>query len=195
MSGKYVTDESAGLLKIATLHHFGISSAVLAQAHREWLTQKVEPLLRSGGSISIIGQASRSGSAKFNEALSEKRANAVRQFLEQQTKMSFPFTIVSVTISVCILTNRMHLTQSIPGGVASGEYDARTSRVHPGLTVAQVSHLFGFPPLEFETLSNGSQVYRWVFAQLDGRTFMRAIEYRGTFKDGKFVKGRGYVLF
>lgn len=91
MSDGVVTDNSAGPLVFGVLHHFAIGGAVLSQAQRNWLNQKVVPLLRRGGSVSIIGLASRSGSEGFNRRLSEKRADAVRQHLEKQAKQCFQY--------------------------------------------------------------------------------------------------------
>lgn len=86
-----VTEFSGGTLTLGTLHHFGIASAALADAHRQWLNRKVVPVLKRGGSVTIVGQTSRSGSEKFNKRLSKKRADAVRAYLEKQAKRCFEY--------------------------------------------------------------------------------------------------------
>ena len=91
MSDGEVTDSSAGPLVHGVLHHFAIGGAALSQAQRNWLNHKVAPLLRRGGSVSLVGQASRSGGEGFNKRLSEKRADAVRLHLEKQANQCFQY--------------------------------------------------------------------------------------------------------
>ena len=87
----YITEYSFGPMIHAELHHFLVGDATLANQHREWLTRKLVPLLKNRWSVSIIGQASRTGSAEANHRLSERRANAVRLYLEQQCGKCFEF--------------------------------------------------------------------------------------------------------
>jgi hypothetical protein len=88
----YVTEYSFGLMLHAELHDFLIGNATLAVQHQVWLAQRLVPLLKRGGwSISVIGQASRTGSEAANQGLSEQRADAVRLFLEQQCGKCFQF--------------------------------------------------------------------------------------------------------
>ena len=86
-----VTDFSSGAMTLGRLHHFGIASAALAPDHRDWLTRKVVPLLKRGGSVTIAGYASRSGSRSANKRLSKQRADAVRTYLEKQAQGCFKF--------------------------------------------------------------------------------------------------------
>ena len=97
MATGFVDDKSSGGITLGVLHHFRIGDATLHSSHKDWLSQKVVPLLKAGGSISIVGQASRSGSDQTNKILSERRAASVRGFLEQAARQSFPFQVVTGT--------------------------------------------------------------------------------------------------
>ncbi|NNF38175.1 MAG: OmpA family protein, partial [Gemmatimonadetes bacterium] len=65
----------------AKLYDFGINSAQLGEAHRRWLSNRVVPILVRGGSITVVGEASRTGSFRHNDALSLRRAKAVLAYL------------------------------------------------------------------------------------------------------------------
>jgi outer membrane protein OmpA-like peptidoglycan-associated protein len=65
---------------------FAISSSVLTTEHKAALDQKIVPILKAGGSVSIAGLASRSGGADFNSRLSADRANSTYDYLKAATK-------------------------------------------------------------------------------------------------------------
>lgn len=73
----------------ARLSQFAVNSDVLLEGHRIWLNDMISPLLRGGGSVSLIGLASRTGSDSHNLALSKRRATAVLAFLRLCTGRSF----------------------------------------------------------------------------------------------------------
>lgn len=72
------------------LYNFGIDQCHLKPEHRTFLMSSVAPALRTGGSISIVGLASRSGTFKHNDRLSLQRADSVRTFLQHSVKNAFP---------------------------------------------------------------------------------------------------------
>lgn len=63
------------------LYNFDIDGHELKQAHREFLTTRIIPMLRAGGSIRLIALASRSGNSGHNAHLSSRRLAAVVAFL------------------------------------------------------------------------------------------------------------------
>ena len=65
------------------LYNFDVDAARLKPEHEKVLRADVAPTLRSGGSLSIIGLASRSGRARHNEDLSLRRARAVLAYLQR----------------------------------------------------------------------------------------------------------------
>lgn len=65
------------------LYGFGIGSYGLTTTHTNWLDDHIVPLIIHGGSVSVVGEASRSGSDEDNEELSEKRAEAVVAYLRR----------------------------------------------------------------------------------------------------------------
>lgn len=68
----------------AKLYDFDVGKARVKAEHESWLNSVVVPLLRRGGSVTIIGLASRTGSDDFNMELSEKRNAAVLAVLRKQ---------------------------------------------------------------------------------------------------------------
>ena len=65
------------------LFDFQIGSAVLRDDHEEWLSSVAAPFLNGNPESTFVtfGLASRSGTAKRNEILSEQRINSVLTFL------------------------------------------------------------------------------------------------------------------
>ena len=57
--------------------------------HQLFLRTEVIPKLRRGGSVSILGLTSRTGTTSHNQVLSEKRANGTLAFLRQEVPTSF----------------------------------------------------------------------------------------------------------
>ncbi len=72
------------------LYNFGIDESQLKPEHKAFLTSLVAPTLKNGGSVSIVGLASRSGSFRHNDRLSLCRAESVRTFLEHTVRNGFP---------------------------------------------------------------------------------------------------------
>jgi hypothetical protein len=71
------------------LYNFDIDGPQLKPEHERFLQYFVMPTLRSGGSISIVGLASRSGSFSHNERISTQRAECVRSFLRMSVPNDF----------------------------------------------------------------------------------------------------------
>ncbi len=68
------------------LFNYDIGDASMKSEHRDWLTVNLLPILQKSRNttVNLWGTASRSGSDQFNRALSEKRANFIRDFLAQK---------------------------------------------------------------------------------------------------------------
>lgn len=77
------TNPEPGLLQVR-LSGFGVGSSALNADHRNVLASRIAPIVAGGGSISIVGHASRSGGDAANAELSLKRANAVADHLKTQ---------------------------------------------------------------------------------------------------------------
>jgi len=65
------------------LYNFDVDDSYLKIDHQKALEASVVPILRKGGSLSIVGLASRSGSFRHNDYLSVERAEGVRTFLQK----------------------------------------------------------------------------------------------------------------
>ncbi len=63
---------------------FDVDSARLPSGHQRWLDNHVVPVLHGGGSSTIAGLASRSGSAVHNLDLSKRRGSAVVEHLRKK---------------------------------------------------------------------------------------------------------------
>jgi hypothetical protein len=72
--------------------NFPTGGATLKPAHQDWLMRNMAPILRGQGSyvVEIGGLASRLGAAALNDRIGQARADAVKNFLEQQLQMSLP---------------------------------------------------------------------------------------------------------
>jgi outer membrane protein OmpA-like peptidoglycan-associated protein len=84
-----VHDMSDSVVATAWLFGFRTDSAALHPKHCSWLDSQVVPLLAGGGSVTILGLASRSGSAAHNLALSKRRASAVLAYLRRKVRKHF----------------------------------------------------------------------------------------------------------
>lgn len=71
------------------LTHFVVGGHLLRADHLKFLQNEVGPRLRSGGSVTLVGLASRTGSAATNKALSERRTNSVLQRLRIEGGAAF----------------------------------------------------------------------------------------------------------
>src|SRR5690606_28763152 len=74
--------ETDGIIE-AKLWGFGVNSAELRERHAEWLDDFVVPILADGGSLALVGEASRSGAAAHNRVLSIRRAKGVLEHLRR----------------------------------------------------------------------------------------------------------------
>jgi hypothetical protein len=77
----------------AKLYNFEIGKFDIKSEHNKWLTSVVIPKLWSGGSISIIGLASRTGTDALNMKLSENRMRAVVDLLRKNVPNNFKAAI------------------------------------------------------------------------------------------------------
>jgi hypothetical protein len=83
--GRVVDESKPGMID-GRLIGFAINSAVLHLKHCSWLDKHVVPILAGGGSVSLLGLTSRSGSAAYNLALSKRRASAVLAYLRRSVR-------------------------------------------------------------------------------------------------------------
>ena len=80
---------SSGHDTVVRLANFEIGSAHLKPQHANHLQTVVAPVLRSGGSVRLIGLASRTSTNQFNMHLSNERANAVLHCLRAAAGATF----------------------------------------------------------------------------------------------------------
>jgi hypothetical protein len=73
----------------AKLFNFEVGKFAIKPEHSSWLISVVAPKLRGGGSLTIIGLASRTGSDDFNMQLSDNRMRAVIDLLRKQVPNNF----------------------------------------------------------------------------------------------------------
>jgi hypothetical protein len=73
----------------AKLFNFEVGKFAIKPEHSNWLISVVAPKLRGGGSLTIIGLASRTGSDDFNMQLSQNRLRAVIDLLRKQVPNNF----------------------------------------------------------------------------------------------------------
>jgi hypothetical protein len=79
-----IVDISEPGIVSARLIGFDIDAARLLSRHQRWLDHNIVPVLNGGGSATITGLASRSGSAAHNLDLSKRRASAVVDHLRKK---------------------------------------------------------------------------------------------------------------
>lgn len=79
---------------VLLLSNFDVAKARLKPGHEMALLGIMRPVLSAGGSCTIFGMASRSGSANTNNTLSQRRAEAVKSALARQIS---PLRALSVT--------------------------------------------------------------------------------------------------
>lgn len=73
------------------LFDFDIDGYTVKSAHMSLIREKFTPVLNAGGSVTIIGNASRTGAEASNTRLSASRANSVLSYLKQVTgNKAFP---------------------------------------------------------------------------------------------------------
>lgn len=66
------------------LFNFDIDGDTLKEEHKTFLRAEALPILRSGGSVSVIGLTDRSGADTHNKTLSNKRVARTIEFLRQE---------------------------------------------------------------------------------------------------------------
>jgi hypothetical protein len=74
------------------LYNFDVNGDHLKPEHRAFLATRVVPALRKGGSVSIVGLTSRTGSFGHNKILSQKRADRTLGFLRHEVRTGFSAT-------------------------------------------------------------------------------------------------------
>ena len=84
----FVFEQNPSMIR-ARLSNFDLSQARLKPEHEHWLTQHALGFLHRGGSLRVIGLASRNGDPGFNLRLSRRRADAVVHFLRAREHKSF----------------------------------------------------------------------------------------------------------
>ncbi len=89
MSSAVTKIASGGGTEVVRLSHFNIGSHGLHPDHLAFLTSSVVPVLDKGGSILLMGMASRSGSAASNQALSQRRNDEVLKRLRSISRANF----------------------------------------------------------------------------------------------------------
>ena len=77
------------------LYNFDIDGSQVKKEHQRALFSMVMPALRSGGSVCIVGLASRSGSMAHNDLLSLERAKNVLKVLRQNVPAGFSTRLYS----------------------------------------------------------------------------------------------------
>ncbi len=84
--GKIDDKPTPGPWRFGLLFNFDIDDATVKVEHQAWLQKVVVPVAKASGRVEVLlkGTASRSGSKQYNEALSQRRVEAVRQFLVGQ---------------------------------------------------------------------------------------------------------------
>lgn len=75
--------------KSLLLYNFDIDGDQLKAEHEAFLRREVVPILQRGGSVSLVGLASRSGSESHNLSLSERRAHNTLAFLRKAVSSKF----------------------------------------------------------------------------------------------------------
>lgn len=87
--GKVIVYRNTGEFVQAGLYNFDIDWPELKQAHRDWLTANIFAILRAPGSITLKGQASRTGDADHNVHLSVQRLGEVVTYLRRNVTAPF----------------------------------------------------------------------------------------------------------
>ncbi|MCI0462520.1 MAG: hypothetical protein L0Z62_36685 [Gemmataceae bacterium] len=79
------------------LFDFAIGSSILKADHEQWLSVVAAPYLNdnAAATFQLLGTASRSGSASFNQKLSERRLQAVLDFLTKKPRNVPIFKLVT----------------------------------------------------------------------------------------------------
>ncbi len=76
--------------KSALLSNFDVGSSSLKIEHKKWLDTVLSNLLRTRGSVTLLGLTSSTGTEVYNLQLSGDRAKAVIAYIEKQANKQFP---------------------------------------------------------------------------------------------------------
>lgn len=71
------------------LYNFDIAQHQLKPEHEEWLKYNIAGYLKRGGSIVVVGLASRTATDDFNKRLSQRRLDSVINFLRRESPNNF----------------------------------------------------------------------------------------------------------
>ncbi len=84
--GKIDEKPAPGPWRFGLLFNFDIDDATVKPEHQLWLQKVVVPVAKASGRVEVLlkGSTSRSGSKQYNEALSQRRVEAVRTYLVGQ---------------------------------------------------------------------------------------------------------------
>lgn len=77
----------------ALIFNFDIDQFTLKSEHEQWFKDNVVSYLQRGGSITVVGLASRTGTAAHNMALSQRRLTAIINFLRKQSPNNFQVAV------------------------------------------------------------------------------------------------------
>ncbi len=70
----------------ALLFNFDIDGVALKVEHRTWLSRHVVPLLKAGGSVTLVARASRTGANVINKMISQERLKQTIAYLKKEVK-------------------------------------------------------------------------------------------------------------
>lgn len=84
--GKIDDKPTPGPWRFGLMYNFDIDDATVKVEHQQWLNKVVVPLAKASKRVEVLlkGTASRSGSKQYNEALSQRRVEAVQKYLVGQ---------------------------------------------------------------------------------------------------------------
>jgi hypothetical protein len=97
MTGKVTSYNTSPKVVNALLFAFGIDKATLEPAHIAWLNANAVGILKGGGSMLVIGMASRSGGSAHNLGLSKRRTDAVVNHLKSQAGPAIKVAVQTAT--------------------------------------------------------------------------------------------------
>jgi hypothetical protein len=93
--GKHIVFGRNGQGFWGSIYNFNTGSSALKAEHKTFLGGKVCDVLRGGGSIRLIGLASRLGNPDSNRTLSMARVTTTLQWLREQVRNNFRATLVT----------------------------------------------------------------------------------------------------
>ena len=91
--GRIATANGKNGILAARLFNFDIGKHELKKEHKDWLKAEVVGRLQSGGSMFVVGLASRTDTDAHNMVLSRRRADALIQFLRKESPNNFKIAL------------------------------------------------------------------------------------------------------